>query len=252
MSDEGLLKRAKALKLYGLIEYWSEYGSEPWVRTLVEREEAARYQRSLETRLKNARLGRFKLLADFDWNWPKHNYRETVMQWMNLDFLQRAENLILCGPNGVGKSLIACNIGYTAVMKGHTALFTTAANMLNELSALDSVSALNRRLKYYSKPSVLVIDEVGYLSYSNRLADLFFEVINQRYEEKSTIITTNKGFSEWPDIFPNAACVVSIIDRLVHHSDIINIDAKSYRLKEAEESKSERQKSSEKKKTKTS
>ena len=107
--------------------------------------------------------------------------------------------------------------------------------MLNELAALDSDSALRRRIKYYTQPQLLIIDEVGYLSYSNRHADLLFEIISRRYETHSTMITTNKPFNEWRDIFPNATCVVSIIDRLVHHSEVINIEADSYRLKEATE-----------------
>ena len=114
-------------------------------------------------------------------------------------------------------------------------LFTTAAAMLNELTELDSDSALRRRIKHYTSPGLLIIDEVGYLSYSNRHADLLFEVISQRYEKKSTCITTNKPFPEWRDIFPNATCVVSIIDRLVHHSEILNIEGDSFRLKEAQE-----------------
>jgi DNA replication protein DnaC len=114
-------------------------------------------------------------------------------------------------------------------------LFTTAAQMLNELAAMDSDSALRRRLKTYTQPSLLLIDEVGYLSYGNRHADLLFEIINRRYEEKSTIVTTNRPFSEWGDVFPNASCVVSLIDRLIHYAEIIVFDGGSYRMKEAKE-----------------
>ena len=154
---------------------------------------------------------------------------------MRLSFIQEATNPVLCGPNGVGKSTIACNIGYQAVMQGYTVLFTTAGAMLNDLAAQDGDNALRRRLQYYVKPALLMIDEVGYLSYSDRHADLLFEIIARRYEEKATLITTNKPFSEWGKLFPNAACVVSLIDRLVHHSEIVNIEADSFRLKEAKE-----------------
>src|SRR6185437_3196056 len=106
---------------------------------------------------------------------------------------------------------------------GHTAFFTTAGQMLGALATQDGDLGLKRKLKFYINPRLLVIDEVGYLSYSNRYADLLFEVISRRYHQKSTIVTTNKPFAEWRDIFPNATCVVSLIDRLVHRSEIINI-----------------------------
>lgn len=234
MSNESLLQRAKALKLHGLLLHWPEALNEGWVEQLVLWEEQARCARGLERRLKSARIKRFKPLADFDWSWPKSCNRSMIENWLTLDFMKKATNPILCGPNGVGKTTIACNIAHQAVLQGYSTLFTTAASMLNELAALDSDSALRRRIRHYTKVHLLLIDEVGYLSYSNRHADLLFEIISQRYEEYPTLITTNKPFTEWRDIFPNAACVVSIIDRLVHHSDILNIEAKSFRLKEAQ------------------
>ena len=114
-------------------------------------------------------------------------------------------------------------------------LFTSAGQLLGDLAALDSDSTLRRRLRHYAHPDLLVIDEVGYLSYSNRHADLLFELVSRRYERKSTLITTNRPFAEWHDVFPNAACVVSLVDRLVHNAEILAIDAASYRLKEAQE-----------------
>ncbi|MCP4379286.1 MAG: ATP-binding protein, partial [bacterium] len=139
------------------------------------------------------------------------------------------------GPNGVGKSTIARNIAHQAVLQGHNVLFTGASQMLNELAAQDGDGALKRRLAQYARPHLLAIDEVGYLSYSNRHADLLFEIVSRRYEERSTLITTNRPFQEWSEVFPNAACVVSLVDRLVHHSEIITIEGESYRLKEAKE-----------------
>ena len=114
-------------------------------------------------------------------------------------------------------------------------LFTSAGQMLSDLAALDSDSALRRRLRHYAGPSLLVIDEVGYLSYSNRHADLLFELVSRRYEQKSTVVTTNRPFAEWRQVFPNAACVVSLVDRLVHNAEILAIEGESYRLKEAQE-----------------
>ena len=112
-------------------------------------------------------------------------------------------------------------------------LFTTAGQLLGDLAALDSDSTLRRRIRHYAAPDLLLIDEVGYLSYSNRHADLLFELISRRYENKSTVITTNRAFKEWGEVFPNAACTVSLIDRLVHRCEVVAIEGESYRLKEA-------------------
>ena len=144
-----------------------------------------------------------------------------------------ATNVVLMGPNGVGKSMLACNLGHQALIEGKTVLFTTAGQLLGDLAALDSDSLLRRRIRHYAAPDLLLIDEVGYLSYSNRHADLLFELISRRYEHKSTVITTNRAFKEWGEVFPNAACTVSLIDRLVHRCEVVAIEGESYRLKEA-------------------
>lgn len=234
---ELLKQQAAELKFHGLLSHWHEI-NEAQIQCLVQLliwEQDERKQRSLERRLTSAKLGRFKPLTEFDWKWPKKIDQQGIHALMQLDFLSAANNVILLGSNGVGKSTIAQNLAYQTVMQGHTALFTTAANMLNDLAAQDGDNALRRRLKYYAKPALLIIDEVGYLSYSHRHADLLFEIINRRYEQYSTLVTTNRPFSEWNEVFPNAACVVSLIDRLVHHSEIIAIEGESYRMKEAQE-----------------
>ncbi len=230
-----LHERAQALNLHGLLAHWSEVADAPWLEALIGWEEHERARRGLQRRLQGAHLGRFKPLADFDWNWPSQCDRPAIEELMRLSFLDEAANGVLLGPNGVGKSTIARNIAYQAVLAGHTVRFTSAGQMLNELAAQDGDNALRRRLTLYARPRLLVIDELGYLSYSNRHADLLFEIISRRYEEKSTLITTNRPFSEWNQVFPNAACVVSLIDRLVHHAEIISIEGESYRLKEAKE-----------------
>jgi len=232
-----LQARAHALRLSGLLARWDQVVCDSarlaWVTELLGWEETERDQRSLERRLRSARIGKFKHLADFEWDWPKRCDRQAIQELMTLSFMADASNVMLVGPNGVGKSMLACNLGHQALIKGHTVLFITAGQLLGDLAALDSDSALRRRLKHYAAPDLLLVDEVGYLSYSNRHADLLFELISRRYEQKSTVITTNRAFKEWHEVFPNAACVVSLIDRLVHRCEIVAIEGESYRLKEA-------------------
>lgn len=241
MSDLASLRtRAEALRLYGLLAHWPEVGPADWVPPLVQWEEDERARRSLERRLGAAHIGRFKPLCDFDWKWPQHCDRMALEALMTLEFLADATNVVLVGPNGVGKSMVARNLAHQALTHGHTVVFITAGQLLGELASLDSDSALRRRLRHYAAPDLLLIDEVGYLSYANRHADLLFELVNRRYETKSTVVTTNKAFADWHEVFPNASCVVSLVDRLLHHAEVIAIDGESYRLKDAQERASQR------------
>lgn len=235
MNLEQLRERAKALNLNGVLAHWPEAVASEWLPKLLGWEEEERTRRSLERRLKEARIGRFKPLVDFDWAWPTRCDRGAIEGLMELDFMGDAANVVLVGPNGVGKSTLAKNVAHQALIRGHTVRFTTAGELLGDLAALDSDAALRRRLRHYASPDLLVIDEIGYLSYSNRHADLLFELVSRRYESKSTLVTTNKAFSAWSEVFPNASCVVSLIDRLVHHSEVVAIEGESYRLKEAKE-----------------
>lgn len=230
-----LRQRAAALHLNGVLAHWPEVVSTAWLPQLVGWEEEERIRRSLERRLADARIGRFKPVADFDWAWPKRCDRGAIEALMSLSFITEAVNVVLVGPNGVGKSTLVKNLAHQALIRGHTVRFTTAGALLGDLAALDSDAALRRRLRHYAAPDLLVIDEIGYLSYSNRHADLLFELVSRRYESKSTVVTTNKAFADWSEVFPNAACVVSLVDRLVHHSEVISIEGESYRLKEAKE-----------------
>ncbi len=233
---DDLRARATRLGLHGLAAHWGEHGQAPWVGTLVELEEAERSCRSLERRIRAAQIGRFKLLADFDWTWPKCIDREQVEELFTFDFIKEGCNVALLGPNGTGKTTICQNLAHQAVLKGYSVRFVSASELLNELAAQESQSSLARKLQRVCRPQFLAVDEVGYLSYDSRHADLLFEVINRRGRlERSTVITTNKPFSEWGSVFPNASSVVALVDRLVHKAQMITIEGDSYRLKEAKD-----------------
>jgi DNA replication protein DnaC len=201
---------------------------------LVETEQQERTRRSLERRLARSRLGRFTPMSDFDWAWPKRIDRAAVETVLRLDFLADARNVVLVAAQGLGKTMIAQNIAHAAVLAGTHVLFTTAAQLLLDLGAQESTRGLARRLQHYATRGLLVIDEVGYLSYDARAADLLFQVVTRRYEKRSLVLTTNLPFSDWPTIFPNAATAIALIDRLVHHAEIITLEGDSYRRRVAE------------------
>jgi DNA replication protein DnaC len=234
-APQPLRDRVKALGLHGLVGYLDQIADEPWLSRLIEAEERERQRRSLERRMTNAHIGRFRPMADFDWDWPKHIERSAVEELFELQFLDEPANVVLVGSNGLGKTMIAQNLAHHAVVAGHTVHFVSASDMLNDLASHDSASALQRALRRYCRPRLLCVDELGYLSYDNRYADLLFEVVSRRSGKRSTLITTNKQFSAWNEVFPNAGCVVTLVDRLIHCAEVIRIEGDSYRLKEAQE-----------------
>ncbi len=197
-------------------------------------------RRSVESRLTRARLGRFKPFADWDWQWPTALDRPTLERILTLDFLARGENVILVGAQGLGKTMLAKNVAHQAILTGHTALFTTAADLLLDLNGQETARALERRLRHYTRPALIVVDEVGYLAYDARAADLLFQLVSRRYEHRSLLITTNLPFKRWDTVFPNASCAVALIDRLTHHVEILLLEGRSYRRREAEISQQER------------
>lgn len=204
----------------------------------IEAEERAR--KSLDRRISCGRVGRFKTMADFDWSWPNKIDRQAVEAALHLDFLENARNVVLVANQGLGKTMIAKNIAHQAILAGRSVIFTTAAQMLLDLGSQESARGLDRRLKHYSRVSLLVVDEIGYLSYDSRNADLLFEVITRRYESRSIVLTTNLQFSDWPTIFPNAACAIALIDRTIHYADVIALEGESFRRREAETAKKSR------------
>jgi DNA replication protein DnaC len=233
---ELLRKQANALNLWGVLANWEKVCTQPWLSILLEYEEQERKRRSLERRIQSSRIGAFKTITDFDWSHPRKIDREGIEEMFSSTFIKEGSNAVFLGPNGVGKTMLLKNIAYHALLQGFTVRFTTASEMLSELAAQDSSSSLSRRLLQFCTPQLLCIDEVGYLSYDNRYADLLFEVVTRRYQApKSIVLSTNKLFGEWPSVFPNAACVVTLVDRLLHRCEQFQIDADSYRLKEAAE-----------------
>lgn len=232
---ETLQNRLRKLGLYGLLNHLDEILEEEWLPRILDIEETERRRRSLERRLKNARIGRFKPMADFDWKWPKTIDRALVDELFTFGFVEEAANVVLLGPSAVGKTMIAKNLTHQAILRGFSARFITASDMLHDLAAQDSDTSLARRLRRYTQPQLLAVDEVGYLAYDTRYADLFFDVVTRRYQQRSVVLTTNKPFGEWDQVFANAACVVALIDRLVHKAEIVAIDGESFRFKEAKE-----------------
>jgi DNA replication protein DnaC len=228
--------RLKSLGLFGLLASCDEIADKPWLPEVLAIEERERQKRSLERRLRNSRVAAFKPIADFDWSWPKKVDREAIDELFTLGFIKTGHNAVLVGPNGVGKTMILKNIAHQAVVRGHIVRFAIASDMLADLAAQESSAALARRLRRYTLPHLLCIDEVGYLSYDSRYADLLFEVVTRRYDaQKPVLLSTNKPFTEWSEVFPHAACVVTLVDRLIHRAEVIEVHAESYRLKEAKE-----------------
>lgn len=196
-------------------------------------EVSARAARNLQRRLSAARLGRFKPLADFDWNWPKKIDRALIEQWMRLELIEQKRNLLLIGSNGLGKTSIVKNLAYEAALAGHSVLFRLASELISDLSC-DSPQLRKRKLRDYGRVDLLCIDEVGYLAYDASAADLLYEVVNRRYETGSIVMTSNRAFKEWNEVFPNATSIGTMLDRLLHHADVILIEGQSYRRRESE------------------
>ncbi len=203
---------------------------------LVQGETDMRWDNAIVRRTRIAHFPVIKTLEQFQWNWPKKINQQQIKHLFRLEFIKDKDNAILLGGVGLGKTHLATAIGYEACLRGHSVLFSTAVDVINTLSAAQAAGQLKNGLKKYLKPSLLILDELGYLPIDKRGADLLFQVISGRYEKGSLLITSNRAYKDWPEIFNNDATLTSaMLDRLLHHAENVVIEGKSYRMKETVE-----------------
>lgn len=200
---------------------------------LIDGEAALRQDRATARRVKLARFPVIKTLGQFQWSWPKQINALQVKNYFSLQFITDKANLILLGGVGLGKTHLATALGHHACLQGYSVLFTTAIDAINSLCAAHAAGRLKQELARFSKPDLLILDELGYLPIDKRGADLLFQIISRRYETGSIVITSNRAFKNWPEIFNNDSTLTSaLLDRLMHHAEAIQIAGKSFRMKE--------------------
>ena len=203
-----------------------------YLAELIEGEAARRETRAIERRIKNARFPVLKTMEDFEWNWPKKINRPQIQNLFRLAFIATNTNVVFISTVGLGKTHCAVALGHAACIGGHSVLFTTAVDIINTLSAAQSAGRLKREIGRYLKPGLLIIDELGYLPIDKYGADLLFQIISQRYERAPMVITTNRAYKHWSQIFNNDSTLTSaILDRVLHHVDTVIIEGKSFRTK---------------------
>src|SRR5262245_41235103 len=204
-----------------------------YLARLLEGEANLRRDRATKSRIRLARFPVIKTLEQFRWDWPTRLNRLQVQNHFHLDFIKDKANLIFLGGVGLGKTHLATALGYTACLQGYSVLFASAIDVINTLSAAKGVGRLKAELKKYTKPALLILDELGYLPIDKAGADLLFQVISLRYEQGAIVITSNRAFKEWPKIFNNdSTLTAAILDRLLHHAETIIIEGKSFRMKD--------------------
>jgi DNA replication protein DnaC len=201
------------------------------IEQLANLEERARFAVNLERRTRAACLGTIKTFDRFDWLHPETIDRVLVEKLTNLDFVDRGENVLLKGASGLGKTFIAQHLAHTALTAGFTVRFATLATALADLLAQESLPAFERRIRRYTAPDLLVLDELGYLPCDSRAADILYNVLSRRHEKRSTIITTNLAYKQWAAVFPGAACIAALVDRFSQHCHRIEIIGASWRDK---------------------
>jgi DNA replication protein DnaC len=203
--------------------------------TLIAAEITARRQRALQRRIRQAKLPKPKTLAEYSFEFPKRIPKQKVLRLFDCQFVEQRQCAVLIGPTGVGKTHLLTALAYTACEKGLSVRFTRVIDMINTLTTAQLNGTLERALKHYVHPSMLLLDELGYLPIDKRGADLMFQVVAARYESGSIVITTNRPFRDWGKIFDvDNTLATAMIDRLMHHGEAIVIQGESYRTKDQE------------------
>jgi DNA replication protein DnaC len=209
-----------------------ELGGADAIEALLGSHIALRNQRRLQTAMRASRLPAIKTLADFDFTFQPSIKREQIESLHQLGFVERRENVILLGPPGVGKTHLALSLAVTAAERGRRIYYGSLADLITSLEEAQTAGRLPQRLKTLTHPSLLVVDEIGYLPITHHGAMLFFQLMSRRYERASTVLTSNKGFEDWGTVFGDDVMASALIDRLLHHCHIVNIRGNSYRMRQ--------------------
>jgi DNA replication protein DnaC len=226
----GISEHMEAMLKKSIQAKWSHL---QFLSQLIELESNLRQQRAIDRKIKIAKFPVIKALEQFSFSWPDQIDELQVRDLFRLTWLKQQANIIFMGGVGLGKSHLATALGHQACLKGHSVLFINAIDAINDLIVAKKSGKLKHQLKKYLRPSLLILDELGYLPIDKLGADLLFQIISGRYEHGATIITTNRAYKEWPEIFNNDSTLTSaLLDRLLHHAQTVVIEGPSYRMKE--------------------